>query len=128
MRSLEQDLLFLIAVRNCYDLTLLLNPDKFRRKFLIVLTIITDINGTKQWSINGKLHREDGPAIIRDNGTKKWYINDKLHREDGPALIWANGTQEWWINDKLHREDGPALIRADGTQEWWINGKYVDSF
>ena len=36
--------------------------------------------------LNGKLHREDGPAIEDSDGDKYWYLNDKLHREDGPAI------------------------------------------
>jgi hypothetical protein len=23
---------------------------------------------------------------VYPNGTKEWYLNDKLHREDGPAI------------------------------------------
>ena len=34
-------------------------------------------NGSKQWFLNGKLHREDGPAIEHANGIKEWYLNDK---------------------------------------------------
>jgi hypothetical protein len=56
--------------------------------------------GTKHWYINGKLHREDGPAIECVNGTKEWYINDKRHREDGPAIEYASGAKYWYINDK----------------------------
>ena len=34
-------------------------------------------NGTKHWFLNGKLHREDGPAVELANGTKSWYLNGK---------------------------------------------------
>ena len=60
--------------------------------------------GTKHWYINGKLHREDGPAIEWADGAKSWYINGKCHREDGPAVEWANGTKYWYINDKFLTE------------------------
>ena len=73
-----------------------------------------------KWFLNGKYHREDGPAITWDDGTKYWYLNGKLHREDGPAVEYADGTTHWYKNDKLHREDGPALEYADGQKEWWI--------
>lgn len=33
-----------------------------------------DINGTKIFMQNGKLHRLDGPAIIRKNGDKEYWI------------------------------------------------------
>jgi hypothetical protein len=32
-------------------------------------------SGNKLWYLNGKLHREDGPAIEYTNGDKYWYIN-----------------------------------------------------
>ena len=36
-----------------------------------------------------------------ENGTIKHYFDGKLHREDGPAIIWDNGFKEWWINGKF---------------------------
>jgi hypothetical protein len=32
---------------------------------------------TKYWYLNGKRHREDGPAVERPNGSNYWYLNDK---------------------------------------------------
>ena len=57
-------------------------------------------NGNKEWYLNGKLHREDGPAIENTNGNKYWYLNGKRHREDGPVVERANGTKEWYLNDE----------------------------
>ena len=82
-------------------------------------------HGSQEWWVNGKLHREDGPAFILPDGTQEWYLNGKIHREDGPAYIGADGTQAWRLNGKRHREDGPAIILPDGYQEWYINGKDV---
>jgi hypothetical protein len=87
-------------------------------------TVKVDNNGTKSWYLNGKRHREDGPAIEYTNGDKEWWINDKRHREDGPA-IESNGSKFWYLNDKLHRKDGPAVEYTDGYKEWWINNKLV---
>ena len=28
------------------------------------------------------------------------YLNGKLHREDGPAMEWANGSKSWFLNDE----------------------------
>ena len=64
----------------------------------------TDAYGTKSWYIQGKLHREDGPAIEYANGTKGWFINGKLHREDGPAIEYANGTKGWFINGEEYSD------------------------
>ena len=62
-------------------------------------------NGDKSWYLNGKLHREDGPAIERANGDKSWYLNGKLHREDGPAVEWANGYKSWYLNGEEVTEE-----------------------
>lgn len=80
-------------------------------------------NGDKCWYLNGKLHREDGPAIERFDGHKYWYMNGELHREDGPAVERSNGHKYWYLNGKLHREDGPATEWANGDKEWYLNGK-----
>ena len=31
----------------------------------------------------------------------KWTLNGKLHREDGPAFEWPNGDREWYLNGEL---------------------------
>ena len=72
---------------------------------------------------NGKLHRKDGPAIIRADGHEEWYKNGKLHRIDGPAATNVAGTQYWYQNGEYHRADGPAIVRADGSEYWYLNGK-----
>ena len=72
------------------------------------------------WYVNGKLHREDGPALVEyyENGqimSNECYVNGKLHREDGPALVeyYENGqikSQKWYENAKLHKNDYSAII------------------
>jgi hypothetical protein len=78
--------------------------------------------GTREWYLNGKLHREDGPAVESYEGNRFWYLNGDLHREDGPAIEYADGSREWYLHDKLHREDGPAMEYIDGTRWWFLNG------
>ena len=58
------------------------------------------------------LHNLDGPAVIFVGeylGTKKWYVEGKCHREDGPAVEQSDGTKAWYTNGKRHRLDGPAI-------------------
>ena len=45
------------------------------------------------------LHRLGGPAVERKNHSKEWWVNNKLHRLDGPAYI-SNRVNIWYINDK----------------------------
>ena len=63
-------------------------------------TLIIDPNGTKIWRLNGKLHREDGPAMELSDGTKFWFLNGQRHRKDGPAVEWSDGTRLWCLNDQ----------------------------
>lgn len=63
---------------------------------------------------------------------KEWQLDGKFHRTDGPAKEWffTNGKpkkHEWYINDQKHRECGPAMIIFDAhgnavNEEWWFNG------
>jgi hypothetical protein len=78
-------------------------------------------DGDKFWYLNGRYHREDGPAIERINGDKSWYLNDELHREDGPAIEDSDGSKYWYLNDKRHREDGPAIEWPNGDKSWYLN-------
>ena len=72
---------------------------------MIEYTVKVYNTGSKSWWLNGKHHREDGPAIERANGNKEWYLNGKRHREDGPAIERFGGSKSWWLNGK----------------EWWLN-------
>jgi hypothetical protein len=62
---------------------------------------------------------------IYPNGDKYWYLNGKYHREDGPAIEWSNGDKSWYLMGKLHREDGPAFEGSNGHKEWWLMGKQL---
>jgi len=37
---------------------------------------------------------------VHDNGNICWFLNGKRHREDGPAVEWYNGTKQWYLNGK----------------------------
>ena len=51
-----------------------------------------------QWKLpNGKLHREDGPALESNDGIRAWYKNGYYHREDGPAVEYSNGDKLWCL-------------------------------
>jgi hypothetical protein len=78
-----------------------------------------------QWTLNGKVHRYDGPAVIWVDGLQEWYIDGKLHRTDGPAGIEADGAQHWFIDGKRHRTDGPAIIFANGMKYWYVDGNLI---
>jgi len=49
---------------------------------MIEYTVKVSKSGDKFWSLNGKLHREDGPAIEYSNGDKVWYLNNNRLSEE----------------------------------------------
>ena len=51
-------------------------------------------------------------------------MNGRRHREDGPAIEWANRTKEWYLNGELHRKDGPAIEGVE-YKYWYLNGKRI---
>lgn len=78
-------------------------------------------DGSKKWYHEGKLHRENGPAVIYSNGHQEWYRKGKLHRDDGPAVIYPDGSEEWYVNGYRHRLNGPAVI-MNGKEKWYQYG------
>ena len=64
---------------------------------------------------------------VYTSGTKKWYLNGKLHREDGPAIECVDGLKCWYLNGKElteeeHRQQTQPQPTCDGkTVE--IDGK-----
>jgi hypothetical protein len=57
------------------------------------------------------------------DGYKHWFLNGKTHREDGPAVKDADGNKYWWLKGERHREDGPAVECANGNKYWYLNGQ-----
>ena len=50
---------------------------------MIEYTVTVSENGSKFWNLNGKLHREDGPACEYFDGDKFWYLNgEELSEEE----------------------------------------------
>ena len=45
------------------------------------------------------------PLLNIANGTKGWYLNGKLHREEGPAIEYANGDKFWYLNGEEVTEE-----------------------
>lgn len=92
---------------------------------LTTSTRTVDTNGDTRWTDpQGRLHREDGPALERPDGSLEWHLYGVLHRAAGagPAVITADGTQEWFWNGLRHRFDGPAVIRCDGVNVFYLAG------
>ena len=50
-------------------------------------------------------------------GTIKYRLDGKLHRDDGPAVMFAEGGLVWHNHGSYHRLDGPSIIAE--SQLWW---------
>lgn len=98
------------------------------------------------WLKNGKIHRDNGPAMYKIDGGFVWYQNGKIHRNDGPAIIHIDGRMEWVQYGLRHRDNGPAIETYDMLEwyqygilhnlygparinqrcvEWWIYGQHT---
>ncbi len=84
------------------------------------------------WVRNGLIHREGAPAIISFPDTLYYYDNHRLHRSDGPAMIrnWEDKMDDYFIKEE--RFDGPTLIKKDALdlrrptlQCWYVGGVQV---
>ena len=156
------NLLFLIWIRNKHALFILnhkLNKQLYYQKHIIALTTKQTGNVVAGafiiWTVNGKKHKYDGPALIQGiskenpNGTEHiYYQYGKLHRglsqdgKVGPAYIQGiskknpNGIYNTYYQHGIrHRDDGPAVIREiskehpnGSDQLYYINGKQVEPF
>ena len=80
-------------------------------------------NGDREWRVEGKLHREGGPAVEYAEGGGEWWLHGINHREDGPAATFPDGSYAWYHNGWLDRADGPALWEPDGRVAWYRNGR-----
>lgn len=74
------------------------------------------------WYKNGKLHRDNGPAII-ECYHDMWYQGGKLHRDnDLPAFIARTGIQKWYQNGELHRDNDLPAVISPFYKEWYQYG------
>ena len=86
-----------------------------------------------------ELHNRLGPAVIIDDPIgdyKMWYINGKQHREDGPAVEWGHGEKQYWLDDvrysyedwkkEVEHRKNLAAIQAKGSEQSGLNLKGLD--
>ena len=82
----------------------------------------------------GELHNRLGPAVIIDDPIgdyKMWYINGKQHREDGPAVEWGHGEKQYWLDDvrysyedwkkEVEHRKNLATIHKKGSEQSGLN-------
>jgi hypothetical protein len=63
--------------------------------------ILTDKGRSKYYIVHGKYHRDGGlPAIDIANGHQEWYVDGKRHRENGPAIVDPKTGNRYFLNDE----------------------------
>ena len=65
---------------------------------------------------------------VDSNGTKYWYLNGKLHREDGPAVEWSDGSKYWCLNGKKITEAEHKLKTMTKHQQQTDIVEYTDEY
>ena len=71
----------------------------------------------------------DKPVMEIDKyGNKSWYLNGKRHREDGPAVEWANGDKVWYLNDEFIVGTSPDIERALFTLSTYLQDQEVAGY
>ena len=41
----------------------------------------------------------------------QWLLNGKYHREDGPAIEYPDGSKTWWLNNEQYTEEVYVMIQ-----------------
>ena len=84
-------------------------------------------DGSRYWFLNGKFHKEDGPAVIKSiiniDDCEEWYFHGFPHRIGGPAISSPDSIC-WYEEGELHRVDGPAIIDVAGRKSYYLYGKF----
>ena len=71
-------------------------------------------NGATVYFKDGKVSRENGPAVVYANGDEVYAVGGKMHRKDGPAYFersLSDGARAYYMQDgKLHNPNGTAIL------------------
>jgi hypothetical protein len=106
------------------------------------MPVIEDALGNKYHWENGKLHREDGPAVELSNHRKEWWLENKQYSENAfNILIQSNKLQSIgvtaivnkdghvvWSSETFINDDGevsfkPSRVGPDGRATGWVSFK-----
>jgi hypothetical protein len=98
--------------------TLTLSKFNFGLKFKTSLKLN---NYRQSYNAKKKNVKPYSPGIVTVNcnpAGKFWRTNGKLHREDGPAIEWFDGYTQWFLNGiELTKEEySVAIIESKGVR------------
>ena len=85
--------------------------------------IAINVRGTKWWLLNGKLHREDGPAVEWTDGNKHWYLNDIWYTEEQYKKEMAKQNSSLGrliMKDGYFKYERNRLSRSSRRRKIWL--------
>ena len=120
--STKPNVLFSVFMRNWnVNLVKLTNLARnvYYRRMIVALTVITHNDGSSNWIVCGRHHRDDGPACITD-AVKLWSKHGLHHRVDGPAIEYANGDvyNGQWKNDMKEGIGEMKTLKGVAKDDW----------
>lgn len=104
---------------------------------LTCFTGITDDGAERRHWKDGRLHREDGPALVHSGNRPDecwWCLNGKVMTEEEwgerthfSGMTECGGKKIYWKAGKLHREDGPAVVYLDEVRSvfFYLQGQDI---
>jgi len=96
---------------------------KHKKQIIRCHTIIQGM----QHTINGILHRIDGPAV-EQYPLCIWYKNGKRinPKHESPAYVSRYVCKYYDDNGKLHRTKGPAVVDLHKGNQYWYHGERIE--
>lgn len=69
---------------------------------------------TEKWYVDGKLNRNNGPALryTREGCHEIWYQKGLKHRVESPAETNTRGDKIWYFRGKVHNTKGAAVVAS----------------
>jgi len=58
----------------------------------------------KSWRNYINKHPDFTGCLINPIGDKAWLLNGKYHRDNGPAMEWSDGNNWWFLNGEEYSE------------------------
>ena len=76
----------------------------------------------KDWMCDWKSHKQSVETRVDEFGIRWTFLDGKYHREGGPAVEYLNGTKSWYLNgERLSLEDYIQELKARGKEDAVIN-------
>jgi len=73
----------------------------------------------------GKLYCIIYSCIEYSYERKEWVINNKLHREDGPSIEYINGINDWFLNNIPYSfEEWCKILNKTDEEKIFLRLKY----